>query len=251
MRYAVLSDIHGNLEALTAVMDVLAGQRIDHYLCLGDVVGYGADPGACLDRLAACQATVVSGNHDAACIGKLEMGWFNEAARAAVLWTRDQLGFTELDVLRRWPLTATVDGLTLVHGTLRHPARFEYLVDVAQAMDTMTTCRTLMCLVGHTHVPCVIEFDRMQRKILRFLTSPAELTEMSFRDDPSALRYVVNPGSVGQPRDGDPRASVMVIDTSEKRMAIHRVAYDIASAQRKIRETGLPGFLADRLAVGR
>jgi len=251
MRYAVLSDIHSNLEALSAVMDMLASQWVDRDFCLGDVVGYGADPSACLGRLATCQAVVVSGNHDAACIGKLEMGWFNEAAKAAVLWTRDQLSFTDLDALRRWPLTATEDGFTLVHGTLRHPSRFEYLVDVAQAMDTMTACRTLMCLVGHTHVPCVIEFDRMQRTILRFLTSPAELAEVLFRDEPSAVRYVVNPGSVGQPRDGDPRASVMVIDTSAKRMAIHRVSYDIASAQRKIRNAGLPGFLADRLAVGR
>ena len=251
MRYAVLSDIHGNLEALAAVMDALAGQRIDQYLCLGDVVGYGADPSACLGRLATCQATVVSGNHDAACIGKLDIGWFNEAAKAAILWTRDQLSFAELDTLRRWPLTATVDGCTLVHGTLRHPSRFEYLVDVAQAMDTMTACRTLMCLVGHTHVPCVIEFDRMQRKVLRFLTTPAELADVAFRDDPSAFRYVANPGSVGQPRDGDPRASVMVIDASQKRIMLHRVPYDVAAAQRKIREAGLPGFLADRLAAGR
>ena len=251
MRYAVLADIHSNLEALTAVMDVLAAQRIDRYFCLGDVMGYGADPGACLGRLESCQATVVSGNHDAACIGKLDVGWFNEAAKAAILWTRDQLNFTELDTLRRWPMTETADGFTLVHGSLRHPSRFEYLVDVAQAMDTMTACRTLMCLVGHTHVPCVIEIDRMQRRVLRFLTAPADLAEVPFRDDASALRYIVNPGSVGQPRDGDARASMMVIDTSVKRMTLHRVPYDVAAAQRKIRDAGLPGFLADRLAEGR
>ena len=251
MRYAALSDIHSNLEALTAVLDALASKQIDRYLCLGDVVGYGADPAACLARLRALEAVIVGGNHDLACIGKLDLGWFNEAARAALLWTRDQLSFTDLDDLRRLPLTATEGPFTLVHGTLRHPERFEYLVDVAQALDTMVACRTLMCLLGHTHLPCFMEFDRHQRRLMRILTAPEELAEVPYQDDAEALRYLFNPGSVGQPRDGDPRASFAVIDTGQRRVSIHRVPYDIAAAQHKIRHVGLPEFLADRLGLGR
>jgi len=251
MRYAVLADIHSNLEALTAVLGALEAERIDRILCLGDTMGYGADPAACLERLKARDPVVVGGNHDLACVGKLDLGWFNELARTALLWTRDQLSFTDLDYLRRLPLTETVDVFTLVHASLRHPERFDYLVDVAQAIDTFTACRTLMCLVGHTHLPCVIEYDRIHRRIVRLLTSPGELMEVPFRDEPDGVRYLVNPGSVGQPRDGDSRASFAIIETERKQLSIRRVRYDVETAARKIREAGLPGFLADRLAIGR
>jgi diadenosine tetraphosphatase ApaH/serine/threonine PP2A family protein phosphatase len=251
MRYAVLSDIHANLEALTAVMDALTNSRIDRYLCLGDVVGYGADPSACVDRLQRADALMVGGNHDLACVGKLQMGWFNDAAKTALVWTRDQLSLSDLDALRRWPLKTSDGPFTLVHGTLRHPERFEYLVDVAQAVETMQLCPTLMCLIGHTHLACVIEYDRTQQRLMRILTTAQELSEVTFQDDPGARRYVVNPGSVGQPRDGDPRAGYAIIDTDLKQISVRRVPYDIERAQRKIRDAGLPAFLADRLAVGR
>ncbi|MBI3011330.1 MAG: metallophosphoesterase family protein [Candidatus Omnitrophica bacterium] len=251
MRYAVLADIHSNLEALTAALGALEAERIDRFLCLGDVMGYGADPIACLERLRSCDPLVVGGNHDLACVGKLDLAWFNDAARAAVMWTRDQLGFTDLDWLRQLPLTATEGPFMLVHGTLPHPERFEYLVDLAQAVDAMAACRTLMCLAGHTHLPCVIEYDRTRRRIERILTAPAELTDVTFRNDADGVRYLVNPGSIGQPRDGDPRASFAVIDTERRMLRVHRVRYDVERAARKIRQAGLPEFLADRLAIGR
>ena len=251
MRYAVLSDIHGNLEALSAVLGALAAERIDRYLCLGDVVGYGADPAACLARLDACQAVMVGGNHDVACVGKLDLQWFNDAARAALVWTRDQLSVSDLDRLRRLPLTETVGPFTLVHGTLRHPERFEYLVDLAQALDTLSACRTPFCLIGHTHLPCFIEYDRIQRRLVRVLTGPQELAAVAFAREAADRCYLVNPGSVGQPRDGDPRASIAVIDEERAELSVKRVAYDVAAAQHKIRRAGLPEFLADRLAAGR
>lgn len=251
MRYAVLSDIHGNLEALTAVLAHLQTERVDRYLCLGDIMGYGADPARCLERLQACEAVMVGGNHDLACVGRFDVNWFNDAARAAILWTRDQLNFADLDALRRLPLTTTEGPCTLVHATLPHPERFEYLVDVAQAVDTVNACRTLLCLVGHTHVPCVIEYDRAARRIAKLLIAPDELAEVAFRDAAADLRYLLNPGSVGQPRDGDPRASCAVIDTDRTRLAVRRIPYDVSTAQRKIRQAGLPEFLADRLSMGR
>jgi len=251
MRYAVLSDIHSNLEALTVVLDALASERIDRLLCLGDTVGYGANPSACLERLEASGAVVIGGNHDLACVGKVDVGWFNEAARAAVLWTRDRLSFTDLDRLRQLSLTAVEGPCTLVHGTLRHPERFDYLVEAGQAVDTLTACRTLLCLVGHTHLPCFIEYDRTSKRLARILTAPAELAEVPFVDDPETKRYLLNPGSVGQPRDGDPRASFAVIDTAVQQASVRRLPYDVAAAQQKIRQAGLPEFLADRLAYGR
>lgn len=251
MRYAVLSDIHGNLEALAAVMERLASERIDRYLCLGDTIGYGADPAACLTRVQACEGAMIAGNHEAACIGKLDMGWFNEAARAALLWTRDQLGFAELDQVRRLPLTDTLECCTLVHATLPHPERFEYLVDLAQAVDTLAACRTLFCLAGHTHVPCVIEYDRTNGRMLQMVSAPEALGEVRVGNDPARRRYLVNPGSVGQPRDGDPRASVGIVDAGRAIISILRVPYDIGKAQRKILQAGLPTFLAERLAMGR
>jgi len=251
MRYAILSDIHSNVEALTAVLDALASQRINQYLCLGDLVGYGADPQAVLARLQAPAVPSVGGNHDWACVGKFDINWFNDAARSAILWTRDRLSFTDLDFLRRLPLVITEGPLTLVHGTLRHPERFDYLVDLAQAVDTAKACQTPVCVVGHTHVPFLFEYDLHQERVSRVLTSPQELTEVRLSNDHAQVRYVINPGSVGQPRDGDPRASVAILDTETETLAIQRIAYDIPTAQRKIRQANLPAFLADRLAVGR
>lgn len=251
MRYAVLSDIHGNLEALTVVLEALAPERIDRYLCLGDTVGYGADPIGCLTRLQQLQAVIVAGNHEWACIGKVDARTLNDAARAAIEWTRDQLGFLELDALRRLPLTCDEGPCTLVHGTLRHADRFEYLVELGQAVDTLKACRTLFGLVGHTHLAGVVEYDRVRHRVGRVLSSPQELSDVIFQDEPEQFRYLVNPGSVGQPRDGDPRACFAVIDTSARRVTVRRIAYDVEAASQKIRRAGLPPFLADRLLVGR
>ena len=194
---------------------------------------------------------MVGGNHDLGCVGKVHLDWFNETARTAIMWTRDRLSFPELDALRRLPLTMVVEPFTLVHGTLSHPERFEYLVDMAQAVDSLTVCRTLLCLMGHTHVPIFIEFDRTARRLLRMISQPDQLDEITYVDDAAARRYLVNPGSVGQPRDGDPRASCAIIDTERHQIGVRRCPYDVAAAQRKIRAAGLPGFLADRLSVGR
>ena len=247
MRYAILSDIHGNLEALTAVLDRLSRERIDRYLCLGDVVGYGADPEPCLTRVQQLDAVCVAGNHEAACLGKLDPNWFNDSAKRAILWTRDQLGFGDLDAIRRWPLTLTEGRYALAHASLRHPERFEYILDAVRAMEMARRAEAPICLIGHTHVPAVVEYST---------TSMMDRVEMPIREladwplKPS-MRYVINCGSVGQPRDGDPRAACAVIDEDAQTLAIVRVPYDIATAQRKIREAKLPEPLAERLAVGR
>lgn len=252
MRLAVLSDIHGNLEALSAVLSALSSDHIDRIACLGDAIGYGADPLACLERLHEVSAVMVAGNHEYGAIGKLSLDWFHRTARTAIEWTRDQLGFVELDMVRRLPLTDEVEPyFTLVHAGLRHPERFDYLIDMVRAADTLNACRTLFCLAGHTHLPCVVAYDREAHRVGEALTAPEALASVPFINDPERTRYLVNPGSVGQPRDGDPRASFAVIDTETRRIAIRRIPYDIATATRKIREAGLPEVLADRLELGR
>ena len=250
MRYALLSDIHGNLHALTAVMEMLASERVDRYLCLGDIVGYGAHPVECLARMRGLDAVTVVGNHDAACVGKLDLSWFHDAGRAALLWTRDRLSLTDLEWLRRLPLTESVEPFTLVHASLRQPERFAYLLDLEQVIETLHLCRTPICLAGHTHLPWVVAYDRAIGQVVRVVTASEALVDVPLEEDP-ARRYFINPGSVGQPRDGDPRASVALIDTGQRRVSIRRVPYDIHGAAQAIRQAGLPAFLADRLAIGR
>jgi diadenosine tetraphosphatase ApaH/serine/threonine PP2A family protein phosphatase len=194
---------------------------------------------------------MVAGNHEWGCLGKLDAGRFNDSARAALTWTRDQLGFVELDLLRRLPLTTSDGPCTLVHGSLRQPSRFDYLLDVASVVDTLKACRTAFCLVGHTHVPCIVEYDRSLNRVSRVLTGAQELSRLAFQGDSQRFRYLVNPGSVGQPRDGNPQASVAVIDMDARDISVSRIAYDVELAAKKIRDAGLPAFLADRLAVGR
>ena len=250
MRYAVLSDIHGNLHALDAVMEMLASARVDRYLCLGDIVGYGAHPVECLARIQAAQARVVAGNHDVACVGKLDLAWFHDAGRMALLWTRDQLSIPNLDWLRRLPLTDVLEPFTLVHASLKQPERFDYLLDVAHVIETLALCRTPICLAGHTHVPWLVSYDLSRRHVERVITTSDALADVPV-DDRADRRHFINPGSVGQPRDGDPRASVALIDTEPRRVSIRRVAYDIDGAAQAIRQAGLPAFLADRLRLGR
>ncbi len=251
MQYAVLSDIHGNLEALTAVADALKAEGISRVLCLGDIVGYGADPSACLERIQDMGAPIVCGNHEAGCIGRLSLDWFHDAAKAALEWTRDQLSFGELDTLRRMPMIETTDAFTLVHASPRHPERFTYLFDAAHAAEALSHCRTPICLVGHTHIPWFVAWDKSRRALLHVAAEPSALENVSWDAGDSGVRVLINPGSVGQPRDGDPRASFAIVDPEAGTCSIRRVPYDISAAQEKIRRAGLPAILADRLAVGR
>jgi predicted phosphodiesterase len=249
MRYAVLADIHGNLEALSAALEDAAAQRIDQWVCAGDLVGYGADPSACLAWLEPHHPLCVAGNHDWACLGKLDARSMTSAGRHAVEWTRDHLGFGELDSLRRLPLTAGDDLVSVSHGSPMQPDRFKGLAEVAQAADASVACRTPYAVVGHTHWPCAFMCQGRPRRV-RMVTDPRELASLAVPSNDDT-RYFLNPGSVGQPRDGDARASYAVLDTNQATWSLRRVAYDIATAQRKIRAAGLPELLADRLAAGR
>ncbi|MCY3555752.1 MAG: metallophosphoesterase family protein [Gemmatimonadetes bacterium] len=249
MRYGILSDIHGNLEALDAVLEAMAGERIGHYLCLGDIVGYGASPNACLDRVSGLTTDVIAGNHDHAAIGKLDISSFNPYAAEAALWTRRQLTPDGRRYLGGMPYVWRNDDLFIVHASPARPEEWTYLTSPWQADEAFEAIPAdlALCTLGHTHVPLIFEKRNAEDRSRQVPSSALELA----LDLASERSYIVNVGSVGQPRDGDPRAAYCVYDTEMKQIEIKRVAYDLETAQRKIRKAGLPDLLAERLEFGR
>jgi predicted phosphodiesterase len=244
MRVAVVSDIHSNLEALIAVFrDAESDGPIDAVWCAGDIVGYGADPLAVIAGLRAADAKCVAGNHDLAACGLMGTEDFNPIAASAAEWTRDTL----TDDARAWltglPLVRRDADTTIVHGTLRAP-EWEYLMSPEQAEAHFALQETPVSIVGHTH----LQFAAVEREGARpAFTTLDERKGLALEDQ----RVILNPGSVGQPRDGDPRAGYLLYDVDERIVTWVRVEYDVASAQRKIIDAGLDRRLADRLAVGR
>jgi len=240
MRYGIISDIHGNLEALEAALDALSGEKLDKYLCVGDIVGYGANPRECIKRTQALRAVCVCGNHDKASSGGLDPARFNESARRSVMWTRRALGEHHKEFLRGLDPVYEDANLVLAHGTLQEPEKFYYMLDSLDARGTFKRLKKKVCFVGHTHVPGIFllkgrRIDYSSRR--RTLLSAGE-------------KAIVNVGSVGQPRDGDPRACYSVYDSENGSVSLKRLSYDIHKAQRKILDAGLPSFLAQRLKMG-
>lgn len=239
MRVAVLSDIHANLVALDAVLASLGS--VDAVWQLGDVVGYGPDPDGVVTRLAEIGAIGVRGNHDAAAAGGDEIEWFNPDARAAMEWTRRKIS----DETRQWldalPERHTAEDFGLVHGSPREPL-WEYIVSVPIARANLAMLTTPVGLYGHTHLPMVyVENDGAIEVV-----EPGDGSTFSFGD----RKALVNPGSVGQPRDGIPTASHLVLDTDAGACTWHRTAYDIAAVQGAMRDEGLPDRLVQRLSYG-
>jgi diadenosine tetraphosphatase ApaH/serine/threonine PP2A family protein phosphatase len=239
MRVAVLSDIHANLVALEAVLASIG--TVDAIWHLGDIVGYGPEPDAVVGRLAEVGATGVAGNHDRAAIGGREIDWFNPDARAAMEWTRTRITVTTRSWLRALPERRTEAGLTLVHGSPRDPI-WEYIVSLAVARVNLEVLDTPIGLFGHTHLPMVwTERDGRVEPISPVVGSTFGL---------AGRHALLNPGSVGQPRDGDSRASWLELDLDAGVATWRRVAYDVGSVQAAIRDSGLPPRLADRLQYG-
>lgn len=246
MRIAVISDIHSNLEALDAVLARAGDERADVTYVLGDIVGYGADPDAVVSRLAEQPSAVcIAGNHDLAATGRFDTDWFNAIATDAIKWTVSVMdGNTRAFLSGLEPRGDAAEGL-LVHGSVVDPAA-EYVMSVETARASFGAGDFALCFFGHTHLPTL------------FVDDDGRIDGYAMRDgDPMSLaanagkRFMVNPGSVGQPRDGDARASMMIVDVEAATAIVHRVPYAIERAAGKIRDAGLPAALADRLAFGR
>lgn len=243
MKALIVSDIHSNLEAFQAVIEDAAGLGgFDEIWSLGDLVGYGPDPSACVELLRSHEHRAVAGNHDLAAAGKLSVERFNPYAAAANRWTAAQLTQEQADYIGGLPLTLEIDEFTLAHGSPRDPI-WEYLITEDAAIACFTHIDTYWCLVGHSHMPflCIPRPDGAV-----FMAFPQD---RRVQLDEDAL--IINPGSVGQPRDGDPRASYVLYDDSAQTIAHYRVAYDIGATQDKMRRHGLPDYLIERLAVGK
>jgi diadenosine tetraphosphatase ApaH/serine/threonine PP2A family protein phosphatase len=240
MRYAIISDVHSNLEALEAVLSSLEDERIDAYLSTGDIVGYGADPSACIDRIRGLSPVIVAGNHDWAVAERLSLDFFNSYAREAIEWTRDRLSPADVKWLRDLELVKKVGEITLVHSTLHAPESFDYLLTAYDAFLSLEVLETPVCFVGHSHVP--VTFAQNGTVTFSF-ASEIDLSGVH--------RAIVNAGSVGQPRDGNPHASFGIYDTGSAKVEVRRVPYDIAGASKKIAAAGLPSILAERLWIGK
>ena len=243
MRSLILADVHANIEALNAIFaDAGDGGGFDEVWCLGDTVGYGPDPGACLDLLREHQARMVAGNHDLAAVGLRSIDDFNPDAQASARWTRQRLTREEVTFLRGLPLTLQTGEFTLVHGSLRDPVN-EYLLSGHAALATFALLKTAYCLVGHSHIPFLCREEGGAVDFVEFVTDrPIALNE---------ARWIINSGGVGQPRDLDPRPSYAIYDSVAHAIERRRVAYDISNTQAKMRKAGLPRNLIERLDYGR
>jgi diadenosine tetraphosphatase ApaH/serine/threonine PP2A family protein phosphatase len=242
MKLGLFSDVHSNLEALKAVLTVLEGAGVNRYVCCGDIVGYGPDPNKCVELVRGLKPLCVAGNHDHGVTNRTATNGFNAAAKRALEWTGEQLTRTNRMYLENLPLTERLDQLFVVHASPSEPDEWAYVLGPREAEEEMEFYSEAICLSGHSHHPFAAE--RMPVEQARFLK------EESFKLKPEA-KYFINLGSVGQPRDGDPRACCVVYNLKTGTMTFYRVAYDIAAVQKKILAAGLPEYLAERLEIGR
>lgn len=247
MLYAVLGDIHSNFEALEAVLEDIKKEKPDEILSVGDIVGYAAEPSRCIKTTRETTSIIVAGNHDYAAVGKMDVNWFNPEAREAAIWTANQLAKEEKDFLSNLPLIAEKDGTILVHSSLYEPEAFSYIRTVYEAELCLKELKRHVCFIGHSHLPIAILRDpaapEAGGEALRIDQGPEVGLER-------VEKAIINVGSVGQPRDRNPRACYVLYDTEKKLARFRRIDYDVTAASSKILKAGLPRLNAERLKWG-
>ena len=243
MRLALISDIHGNLTALEAVLADIDSQQVETIHCLGDVIGYGPEPAACIELVEKRCTVKLLGNHEYVVMGLESLSQMNQAARKSAEWTCNQVGDREISLLAEYEMEHVIDDrYTLVHASPCEPEQWPYLLTISEVRAAFAAMQTPICFFGHTHLPTVfsLETDGTIR----------QRTPEVFTPEPDR-RYLINVGSVGQPRDNDSRACYVILDTESGRVEYRRVEYDIAQTQDKMRQAEMPRMLIERLAVGR
>ncbi|MCL2689021.1 MAG: metallophosphatase family protein [Chitinispirillia bacterium] len=243
MRIAFISDIHANLEALQAVFSDIDRNRIDEVICLGDIVGYGANPNECVDIITKRCPVTLLGNHDIAAINLEYTHNFNIHARIAIEWTSQTLTEANKSFLKALPTKKTMDALTLVHSTPYEPDMWYYITSLEEAAFNFQFFTTRVCIVGHTHIPMIVTLEGEDIRT-------HQEKYVSFKDK-DMMRLLINSGSVGQPRDRDNRSCYGILDTRDESFTIRRVAYNFMKAQEKMRKIKMPEFLITRLGEGR
>ncbi|MEE4310812.1 MAG: metallophosphoesterase family protein [candidate division KSB1 bacterium] len=242
MRYAIISDIHSNLEALTAVFEHIDTQNADEIICLGDIVGYGPNPNECIDLVRTHCSIVLQGNHDFASLDSSRADYFNEYARKAIYWTIECLEESKSAFLSSLPLAGKAGGALFVHASPEEPVAWNYIFSLDDAIRNFSYFDTPVCFHGHSHIPInYIQSDEHDFCINKDVEIYINENE----------KYLINVGSVGQPRDGNPDGAYGMFDSETKEFRLHRVAYDVATVQNKMRGFDLPLFLIRRLETGR
>jgi predicted phosphodiesterase len=239
MKYAILSDVHSNWEALTAVIEDAQQQGADQFLCLGDTVGYNADPALCLDKIKEISTVTICGNHDHYCSKGEQFGGIPPQFAEITQWTREQLSNEQLAYLSQLPLVASVSDFMIVHSNLYQPDLWEYVLKVEEAELHFAHQESAFCFYGHTHVPlCFTKHKEVTRSLY---------DELKLKP---GYKYLINVGSVGQPRDRDPRSSYVLYDQESKTVQLRRLNYAVREAQKKLLFAGLPEKLVVRLGLG-
>jgi diadenosine tetraphosphatase ApaH/serine/threonine PP2A family protein phosphatase len=239
--YAIISDIHGNLEALEAVKTEIGEVSPGKILCLGDIVGYGASPNECIEVTKGLASVTVAGNHDFGVTGQTDISYFNYYARQAIIWTARAIKSEYSEYLRQLPLSHIEDNhFRIVHATPSEPGKWNYIFNHQQALREFKSFAERVCFIGHSHQACI--FEMMDEETIIVNSDHIKIAD--------GRRYIINVGSVGQPRDGDPRACLCVYDEDKGEAVIKRVAYDVDAAKRRILDAQLPPVLANRLSWG-
>ena len=247
MRFLILSDIHANSTALEAALSAVKG-RWERSICLGDMVGYGPDPNEVVDRVRGLEAVAIRGNHDKAACGLADAEDFNPVAKTAANWTRDHLRPDNLDYLLKLPQgPLSADGMAIVHGALHDED--EYVFAPAQALDGLLESPSSVTFFGHTHFQGGFSYRDNKMEVIQLRPEPG-ISFAALRVEPDT-RYLLNPGSIGQPRDGDPRTAFAIADLDHRVIEFWRVPYDIEAVQQRMKSAGLPEPLILRLAFGR
>lgn len=243
MKFLILSDIHSNFDALKSVLDFVKKNYqndFPEFICLGDVVGYGAEPNECLDTVFSLTERILLGNHECGVLGKTNIGFFNYSAKESILWTKKVIKKEYFEKLKKLNYTFSLEEFKFSHSTFQNPSYWNYITSIYEAEDEFDYQDFKILFIGHTHIPVVYEKNEDNVKIIQ----PKDLKIEK------KSRYIINVGSVGQPRDGDSRSSFVLFDTENMVVKFHRVEYDIKSAMKKINDRKLPRILADRLEKG-
>lgn len=241
MRYGIFSDVHSNLEALIAAVEAYKKEGIDRYLCIGDIVGYASNPRECVEEIQALAPLAVAGNHDWAAVGLFSTEYFNREANDAVLWTKENLDEKSRRFLEGLKLIYKNEDLFLAHSTLDNPGDFNYMTDISASLESFNLLENNICFVGHTHVAGFFAKEK---------NGPIIYRENDVIDIKKENKYIVNVGSLGQPRDGNAKAAYCIYDTEKREVLIKRIGYNIKRAREKIFEAGLPKFFGNRLLLG-
>jgi len=237
VKIAVFSDIHSNIEALNCVLEKISDENIDEIICCGDTVGYGPNPNECIEKIKSIKnIKIIAGNHDRAAVGLFDIAWFNDNAKAAILWTISVLTEENKKILKQLPEKIQTENFTVVHGSPRKLTN-EYLIKPSDMQENIQFFETQICFVGHSHYPFVYTSEKSITKLQE--NEPIEIFSKS----------IINPGSVGQPRDGGNRACFLILENDK--ITFHRVDYDIKAVQKKMKIEKLPEYLVERLNYGR